>query len=214
MKMRHSIILFLLQALISVSSFAQDNRDALKILDKFSSNALGAPSVSMKFKLVNVDQMEKTTDTLTGSIILSKDKYQLIMPEYTVWFNGETSWSYLYAEKEVTITKPDKKDNSFQNRPSSIFSMYKKGYKTRLIEEKNNSYIIDLYPEDIKSDLLRVRLSIGSTLMDLKTLEYKKRDGIIITIYVSEYNLKQKPEPDSFIFPKDKYKGADINDMR
>ena len=42
-----------------------------------------------------------------------------------------------------------------------IFSMYKKGYKSRLIEEKSDSYLIDLYPEDIKSDLVRVRLSIG-----------------------------------------------------
>ena len=92
--------------------------------------------------------------------------------------------------------------------------MYKKGFKTKLLEEKNDSYIIDLYPEDIKSDLLRVRLSIGITTMDLKSLEYKKRDGIIITIYVSEYNLKQKPQPDSFIFPNDKYKGIDVNDMR
>jgi outer membrane lipoprotein carrier protein len=212
--MRPTFLSFLLFTLITIPSVAQTEQDALKILDKFSSTALGAPSVSMKFELVNVDQMEKTIDTLNGSLMLSKDKYQLVMPDYTVWFNGETSWNYLYAEKEVTITKPDKKDNSFQNRPSSIFSMYKKGYKTRVIEEKMDSYIIDLYPEDIKSDLLRVRLTIGKTLMDLKTFEYKKRDGIIITIYVSEYDLKQKPQADSFIFPSAKYKGVDINDMR
>lgn len=212
--MRQTFFSFLFLTLTTFSSFAQNEQDAMKLLDKFSANALGAPSVSMKFELVNVDQTESTIDTLIGSIILSKDKYQLVMPDYTVWFNGETSWNYLYAEKEVTVTKPDKKDNSFQNRPSSIFSMYKKGYKTRLIEEKKDSYIIDLYPEDIKSDLLRVRLSIGKTLMDLKTLEYKKRDGIIITLFVSEYDLKQKPQADTFIFPSNKYKGVDINDMR
>ena len=101
-----------------------------------------------------------------------------------------------------------------QNRPSSIFSMYKKGYKTRLIEEKKDTYIIDLYPEDIKNDLLRVRLSIGKALMDLETIEYKNRDGILITLYISEYDLKQKPQADAFIFPSNKYKGVDINDMR
>ena len=63
--------------------------------------------------------------------------------------------------------------------------MYKNGYKCRLIEEKADSYIIDLYPEDIKSDLLRVRLSIGKSLLNLKTLEYKKRDGVIITLNVT-----------------------------
>jgi len=212
--MRLTFFPFLLLIFTTNHSYAQNEQDATKILDKFSATALGAPSVSMKFELVNVDQMEKTIDTLKGSLLLSKDKYQLVMPDYTVWFNGETSWNYLYAEKEVTIAKPDKKDNSFQNRPSTIFTMYKKGYKTRLIEEKKDSYIIDLYPEDIKSDLLRVRLSIGKTSMDLKTFEYKKRDGIIITIYVSEYDLKLKPQADSFIFPAARYKGVDINDMR
>lgn len=212
--MRQAFFSLLLLTLTTLYSFAQNEQDAMKFLDKFSAKALAAPSVSMNFELVNVDQMESKIDTLIGSIILSKDKYQLVMPDYTVWFNGETSWNYLYDEKEVTVTKPDKKDNSLQNHPSSIFSMYKKGYKTRLIEEKMDSYIIDLYPEDIKSDLLRVRLSIGKNLMDLKTLEYKKRDGIIITIFVSEYDLTKKPQADAFIFPSNKYKGVDINDMR
>ena len=36
--------------------------------------------------------------------------------------------------------------------------------------------------------------------MNLKSLEYKKRDGIVITLNVLEYNLKQKPDPNTFIF--------------
>lgn len=200
--------------LINLSSYGQNDQNAIKILDKFSSNALGAPSVSMKFNLITVDQKENTNDTISGSVILSKDKYQLTLPNNIVWFNGETSWSYLQAEKEVTITKPGKKDNSFQSRPSAIFSMYKKGYKTRLIGENNDSYIIDLYPEDIKSDLLRIRLSISKPLMGINTMEYKQKDGIIRTLYVSDYNLKKKPEADSFTFLPEKYKGAEVIDMR
>ena len=74
---------------------------------------------------------------------------------FLIILHGSTekqSWSYLIAEKEVTINKADKKDNSFQNRPSAIFSMYKEGYKCRLIEDKPDLAIIDLYPEDIKSE--------------------------------------------------------------
>lgn len=212
--MRQIILTFSFFLLIPLNAAAQNDPAAIKILDKFSENALSAPSVSMKFDLITVDQMESTTDSTTGSIILSKDKYKLDLPENITWFDGETSWSLLTAEKEVTITKPDRKDNSFQSRPSLIFSMYKKGYKSRLIEEKADSYTIDLYPEDIKSDLLRVRLSIGKSLLNLRSLEYKKRDGIIITLVVREFNLKIKPAPDNFIFQAAKYKGVDINDMR
>jgi outer membrane lipoprotein-sorting protein len=200
--------------LLTFNAIGQNDQEALKILDKFSANALGAPSVSMKFDLVTTDQIENRNDTLTGSIILSKDKYILDLTNNITWFNGETSWSYLPAEKEVTITRADKKDNSFQNRPSAIFSMYKNGYKSRLIEERSDSYLIDLYPEDIKNDLLRVRLYIGKSLLTLKSLEYKKRDGIVITLHVREYNLKLKPDPGTFIFQPEKFIGVEVIDMR
>jgi outer membrane lipoprotein-sorting protein len=92
--------------------------------------------------------------------------------------------------------------------------MYKKGYKSRLIEEKSDSYIIDLYPEDIKSELLRVRLSIGKTLFNLISLEYKRKDGVVSTLHVNEYDLRVKPSPDTFVFQAGKYKDAEVIDMR
>lgn len=208
-----SAILFI-RLLFPMNTFGQNDQEAIKILDKFTENALKAPSVSMKFKLITINQTDNTIDTLAGSIILSKDKFKLDLPDNTVWFNGETSWSYLPAEKEVTITKPDKKDDTFQSRPSLIFSMYKKGYKSRLVEERSDSYIIDLYPEDIKSELLRVRLSIGKTILNLISLEYKRRDGVIVTLHVNEYDLKVKPEPGTFVFQPGNFKDVEVIDMR
>ena len=192
----------------------QNDKEAVSLLSRFSSKASSAPSVSMKFQLITDDQAEKTTDTLKGSVIISRDSYRLDLPDNIIWFNGETSWSYLPAEKEVTITKPDKKDDSFQNKPSSIFTMYKKGYKNRLVEEKPDSYLIDLYPEDIKSELIRVRLNIGKPSLELKSLEYKRRDGVTITLYVKEYGLTKIVEPGIFKFSPEKYKDVDIVDMR
>ena len=205
---------FILFFLLLPMAIGQNDPAAINILDKFSDNALKAPSISMNFKLINSNQQENTIDTLKGSVILNKDKYKLDLPDNIVLFNGETSWSYLPAEKEVTITKANKKDNSFQSRPSLIFSMYKKGYKSHLIEEKTDSYIIDLYPEDIKSELLRVRLTLGKTLLDLMTLEYKRKDGVVMTLNVTEYNLKVKPEPGMFVFQPEKFKGVEVIDMR
>src|ERR1035437_6517131 len=214
MRTTTTILFFFLLLLFPLNIFGQKDQDALKILDKFADNALKAPSVSMKFKLVNKNQTDNTVDTLEGSVILSKDKYKLDLPDNIIWFDGETSWSYLPAEQEVTITKANKKDNTFQSRPSLIFTMYKKDYKSRLIEEKSNSYIIDLYPEDIKNELFRVRLSIGKSLLNLISLEYKRRDGVIVMLQVNEYDLNTKPEPATFIFQSEKFKGVEVIDMR
>ena len=212
MKLLPLLFLFILPG--AASSQGQNDPQAIKILDSFSSTASRAPSISMVFRMITTDLAENKTDTLDGSIILSKDKYKLNLGENIVWYNGETIWNYLTAEKEVTITKPDKKDHSFQNRPSEIFTMYKSGYKSRLIEEKSNSYLIDLYPEDIKSDMVRVRLAINKPDLSLINLEYKRKDGLVITLLISEYNLKQKTDSETFVFKSEKYKDVDVYDMR
>lgn len=200
--------------LVSLTAYTQNDQEAVKILDRFSELALAAPSVSMKFNIETIDQVEGTNNSVSGSIILSKDKYRLDMTDNIIWFNGETYWSYLPAEKEVTIARPDKKDNSFQAKPSSVFSIYKKGYKTKLLEEKVDSYLIDLYPEELNSDHIRIRLSIGKPSLDLKSIEYKYKNGVTVNLTIKKYDLKQNPDNSVFIFQPEKYKGVEINDMR
>ena len=199
---------------IGITVSGQNDPQAVKILDRFSSTATSAPSVSMKFLHVNIDQLTDTRDTTEGSVIISKNSYRLDLPDNIIWFNGETSWSYLPAEKEVTITVPDKNDDSFQSRPSLIFTMYKKGYKSRLVEERTDSYLVDLYPDDVKSDLVRVRLHIDKSSFSLRSFEYKQRDGMTLFILIKDYSLKQVPEPGMFTFNTEKFKGVEMIDMR
>jgi outer membrane lipoprotein carrier protein len=192
----------------------QSDPQAIKILDKLSAAALASPSVSMKFSLITINEMERINDTIAGSLIMAKDQFKLELPDNITWFNGTATWNYLKAEKEVTITKPDKKDDSFLSKPSAIFTLYKKGYKTRFIEENANSTVVDLYPEDIKSDLVRIRLAIGKSGTDLTGAEYKRKDGIVVYLIVNEYNLKTKPDPATFTFNPQNFKGVEIIDMR
>ncbi len=114
----------------------------------------------------------------------------------------------------MTITNPEDEGESFQSRPSMIFTMYKTGFKCRLLEDRKDSYIIDLYPEDIKHDLIRVRLTIEKPSLKLRNFEYKRRDGITLTLIVNDYNLKTTPEESLFTFSPSKYKGVEIIDMR
>ena len=210
MKIFISIILFFAGCFVN----AQTDPVANAVLDRFSARAANAPSVSIKFNLITEDLAERRSDTLTGSVIISKDSYKLEIPNNIIWFDGTTSWNYLIAEKEVVIMQPDKNDNSFMSRPSAIFTMHKSDYKTRLIEELRDSWIVDLYPEDINNYLIRIRLTIGKNQNDLKILEYRRKDGIVIYINVKEYNLNTVPEQNFFVFDRTKYPGVDIIDMR
>lgn len=212
--MKKRIFILLMFLTLASGAFSQNDPKALSVLDKFSASALAAPSVSIRFLLITVDQVEKTRDSLSGSVIINKDSYKLELPDNIVWFNGETSWSYLPAEQEVTISKPSKKENTFQSQPSLIFSIYKKGYKCRLVEEKTDSWLIDLYPVDIKADIIRARLLIEKPSLVLKSFEYKRKDGITMTILVDQYDLGKVTDPSLFTFPLGRYKDAEVVDMR
>lgn len=212
--MRKFLSIIISSFMLVICASGQDDPKAVSILDKFSLKASSAPSVSMKFLFIRNDQIQNSIDTVAGSVVLSKDSYRLDLPDNIIWYNGSTSWSYLPAEEEVTVSEPDKKDNSFESRPSLIFTMYKEGYKCRLLEDKSDSYLIDLYPTDIKNEIIRVRLLIAKPSLDLKSFEYKMREGVTITLAVKEYSLSTPRTAAFFEFDPGKHKGVDVIDMR
>ena len=199
---------------ISGLIFSQVDPGAIKTLDEFSAAAQSAPSVAIKFRLVNKDEQNEKSDTATGYLLMSKDRYRLEMPDNITWFNGSVSWDYLRKEKEVTITRPGKKDDSFMSRPSSIFTVYKKGYKIRMLEINDRDCVIDLYPEDIKSDLVRIRMAVNKTSYALSGAEYRRKDGTSLILLVDDYSLKKVPDAGDFVFDRNRYRDAEINDMR
>lgn len=206
--------LILILSLLTITISAQKDPEAMKILSEFSKKAISAPSVTIEFTLVTSNAREGDVDTLSGSAIISGDKYQLTLPDNSIWTDGKAVWSYLPDVNEVTITESDPEDESFVSKPSLLFTMYKEGFKVRLVEQTVNEWVIDLYPEEITTDLIRIRLKIGKELHDLKGAEYKTKDGMTINITSDKYDLSFKPAGDFFSFNPDDYKDVDIIDMR
>lgn len=193
---------------------AQKDPEAVKVLTDFSRKASSAPSVKIGFTLVTDDIQEGTTETISGSAVISGDKYVLDMPDNKVWSDGKTVWSYLPDVNEVTITEPDPEDKSFASKPSLLFSLYKEGYKIRLLEQTAREWVIDLYPEDINVSTIHIRLKIGKSDLDLKSAEYRTKDGITVTLKTDKYDLSFRPGSGYFTFDPAGYKGVDIIDMR
>jgi outer membrane lipoprotein carrier protein len=208
-------ILTLISALLlSFALYAQQDPAAMTVLSDFSKKAKQAPSVSIAFRLISTDSKDNSADTIPGSVVIAGDKYKLSLPDNTVWSDGKTSWSYLKDVDEVTITTPDPEEKAFTSKPSLLFSLYKEGYKVKLIEESSKSWTIDLYPETLDNNLIRIRLKIGKSTYDLKSAEYKTKDGILVTLLPDKYDLTTKPDQNFFVFDSSKYKGVEIIDMR
>ncbi len=211
--MRKFYTLFSILLLSSSVLIAQVDDIALSILDKFSTKALNANSVSMKFRLLVEDAVEETENNSEGEIIIKGDTYKLSLPDNIVWFDGEAIFTLVPDVEEVTITEPNPEDEAFLSRPSLLFNMYKKGYKIKLIEERTDASIIDLYPEDLTMEYARIRLIVSKDYT-LKGAEYKRKDGITMNLTITEYNLKKNYKDSFFKFDEKQFKNIDVIDMR
>jgi len=211
--MRKQTVILLL-SLLTLTLSAQKDPEALQVLSDFSRKATTAPSVTIDFKLITSDSQAGDVTSMSGSAIISGDKYKLELDDYNIWTDGSIVWNYLPDANEVTITETDPDDDSFITKPSLLFTLYEEGYKIRLVEQTTNEWVIDLYPEDIASDLIRIRLKIGKAQYDLNGAEYKTKDGITMTLIADKYDLTFKPAADFFTFNPTEHKGIDVIDMR
>ena len=209
---RIGLILFI--TLLTVTVKAQKDPEAVRILTEFSRKAQAAPSVRIEFETTVIDSKEDDETTTTGSAVISGDNYRVMLADNIIFSDSKTVWSYLPDVNEVTITEPNLEDESFMARPSLLFTLYEKNYKVRLLEGNSKEWVIDLYPEDIKINLVLIRLRIGKTLHDLKSAEYRTKDGIDITLTALKYDLTFRPDRDYFTFNPTNYKGVEVIDMR
>jgi outer membrane lipoprotein-sorting protein len=209
---KHASILIL--SFLALSLAAQKDPEAIRILSEFSKKATSAPSVSIDFTFVTTDSRDGTVNTMDGAVVIAGDKYKLSMPDNSVWADGKNVWSYLPDVNEVTITATDPDDESFMSRPSMLFTLYQEGYKVRLLEKTAKEWVIDLYPEDLTLNLVRIRLKIANTTYNLRSAEYVTKDGITVTLNAGRYDLTLRPAADYFTFNPADYKGVDVIDMR
>jgi outer membrane lipoprotein-sorting protein len=193
---------------------AQKDPEAVRVLEEFSRKAASAPSVKIDFTVDANDTREGDITTVSGSAVIVGDSYRVTTDDNVILSDGKAVWNYLPDVNEVTITEPDPEEGSFMARPSLLFSMYEKGYKVRLLEQSAKEWVIDLYPEDINVSLVRIRLKIGKTLYDLRTAEYRTKDGMTVTLTADKYDLSFRPAPGYFTFNPADYKGVEVIDMR
>ena len=206
--------LFIVLSLAAVAAFSQKDPEAVRILGEFSRKAASAPSVKIDFDIVAYDAQEDQETELDGTAVIRGDSYVLTLPDNLIRTDGRAVWNYMPEVNEVTITAPDPSDVSFISKPSLLFTMHEKGFKVRLLEQNAKEWIIDLYPEDIGTGLVRIRLSIGKSLYDLKSAEYKTREGMTLTLTARTYDLTFRPPSGYFTFNPADHKGVEVIDMR
>ena len=186
-----------------LTSNAQDNRIAEKILDKvfvFLSNPEG----------VRID----FTGSENGYLIMKGEKFYLNNQSIQSWYDGKTQWSYLTDNKEVNINSPTKEEIQAIS-PYHLLKRYKSDYTYIYIgQSKRKGKLVHEINLTSKSDIINdIKLIISDDNKPVAILFYRN-NKLMSEVNITSLQTDSKIDDKQFRFDKTKYPQVEIIDLR
>ncbi|MEP7170610.1 MAG: outer membrane lipoprotein carrier protein LolA [Bacteroidota bacterium] len=195
---------------------AQTDPKADEILKAVSAKYKSYKTLSARFKLVIDNEKENTKENQTGNIIIKENKYKLMMDGQDVISDGKTTWTFLKEENEVQINDVTVKKDAVT--PTSIFTIYEKGFRSKYIGEKTEDgkivQQIELIPEDAKKPYFKIQLYINKTDKYVTSAKVLNKNGINVFYAVDKFTPDAPAEDPLFTFDKAKHPGVEVVDLR
>lgn len=211
---------FLLVSIILTVSMAWSQGDKSKtILDQLSKKTKSYKSISAGFTFSLNNKDMKINEKNEGTIKLKGQKYSIELPGsgIKIYSDGKTIWNYMKKGNQVTISNLEDSGSDLMN-PSSMFSIYEKGFKSKFISEKNISgktiCNIELTPEKGQENVKNVKLAVDKSAMFLKSAVLKSNDGNEYSIEIKNYDTDKDFQESEFVFDPSKIKNIEVIDLR
>lgn len=199
-------------------AFSQKEADAKKILDGVSTKYKSLKGLQASFEFTYSDVSDSRSQSQSGEISIKGDKYHLKLPEQEIFNNGKTVWTYIESSgyKEVTINNASEMEDELT--PSSVYTIYQKGYNYRLLgERKENGKTIqeiELTAEKSNAPFQRVKLFADKEKKDLVGWEIYDDQGGIFKYKFKSVNTNVDLPDSFFAFNPQKYGKVEIIDLR
>ncbi len=201
-----------IMVVFSISGFAQTDKKASAILDEVSVKTKSYKTIKIEFTYAMDNVKEKIHDKFKGTLISKGDKYKLTAAGQDVISDGKTVWTYLKEANEVQVNNVTDDDDSFT--PTKLLSGYSKDYKSKFIEEKGNTQVIELYPLKKGKSFTKVQLTIDKAKKQISKFVIYDRNGSTFSYIVDKFVADQAIADNVFTFNKAEHPGVEVNDMR
>jgi outer membrane lipoprotein carrier protein len=206
------LLMIAVMVVFAISGFAQNDKKATDILDEVSAKTKLYKTIKIDFTYAMDNAKEKIHDKFKGTLISKGDKYKLTAAGQDVISDGKTMWTYLKDANEVQVNNAGEDDDSFT--PTKLLSGYGNDYKSKFIEEKGNTQVIELYPLKKGKTFTKVQLSIDKNKKQISKFVIYDRNGSTFSYIVDKFITDQAITDNVFSFNKAEHPGVEINDMR
>ena len=205
--------------LIAIFSIAQQDPKAKGILDEVSSKTKTFKTILADFSFSMENKAMSINEKNEGTIELKGQKYVVDLPGtgMKVYSDGKNSWTYMKQGNQVTISSIEDSGSELMD-PSSLFSIYEKGFTSKFVAEKNvggkTVYQIDLFPDKKEFDVSKITIEIDKTTMMIKSAQLFGTDGNVYGIVVKKMETNKDFPDTDFVFDTKKFPDVEVIDLR
>jgi len=198
---------------------AQQDPKAKSILDEVSTKTRTFKTISADFSFSMENKAMAINEKNDGSIKLKGQKYFVDLPGagIKVYSDGKSNWSYMKQGNQVTISTIEDSGSELMD-PSSLFSIYEKGFTSKFIAEKNVGgkpvYQIDLFPDKKEYDVSKISIEINKSTMMIQSAQLYGTDGNTYGIVVKKMETNKDFPDTEFVFDAKKFSDVEIIDLR
>jgi len=213
--------IFFTTAILLIAFFVQAQQDAKAkgILDQVSTKTRSYKSISADFSFSMVNKAMSINEKNDGSIKLKGQKYLVDLPGagLKIYSDGKTNWNYMKQGNQVTISTIDKDSGELMD-PTSLFTIYERGFTSKFIAEKNVGgnpvYQIDLFPDKKEYDVSKISIEINKSTMMIQSAQLSGTDGNMYGIVVKKMETNKEFSDAEFAFDAKKFPDVEVIDLR
>lgn len=212
MKYKLLIVCFFFTSFTVISA-----QDAKQILDNAAIAYNNAGAIDATFTLSVKEEKTNSIQNYTGTAKMKGNMFRINLNDLSTWFDGKTQWSYIKETNEVNITEPTGEELQGIS-PSSLFSIYEKGYKLKYNGEKRfNSKVveeIEMTPENKNSNFSRLIVIIYKANKMLSQIIASDQNGYTHTLIITDMKSGVNSIDSDYKFNESEYPQAEIIDLR
>lgn len=221
------LILIVAVLLVANLSWAQDAK-ATKILDEVSAKTKTYKSINASFTFSQKNIEMEIDESNRGAIVIKGQKYHLTMKGLEgsdqesetiieVYSDGTTIWNYMKDGNQVMVSSVEDEESELMD-PSSLFTIYERGFKSEFVAEKKVSgktvYAINLFPETDEHEVSKIEISIDKSSMMISSATLHGTDDNLYSIVVENMETGNEYPDSDFVFNKASYGDVEEIDFR
>ncbi|MDE5883261.1 MAG: hypothetical protein K2H60_16185 [Muribaculaceae bacterium] len=214
-------IFALLLIFAPMAAFAQGAQQAAVGQGAQKGGALTPEQVAQKAAAVITDAKGITaTFTISangrsskGTIKSSGNKFSVLLPEVSSWYNGKDLYVYNQRTSETTVTVPTAQE-LLESNPLLYVKGGAGGYSYSFSPVKRTGkYVVDLVPRSKKSGIKKLTFTINAANFQTERIAVSVGGGLT-TIDVTSFKTSGALAASEFEYPRSQYPKAEVVDLR